>query len=219
MTLALCLAATVERFLEAHAGDLSIWELEGGTKPSAPSSSTSTSTGTALGSGGDDLTDGGRAAFLLQVGLRAVAGGNAASAAKRLGQCRDQLLADLADLAVNGSDKALSSSEGAASAGGTAPGTGTAAAGGSAAGTAGIASVEAREAAVRGRLGAVCGCLGDCARSAGDADVALERYEESAAYLRLAEATSAEVRWQQGRGGRVCSGNAWVASRGPGTCC
>ena len=73
----------MEAFLEVHAGDASLWEMEG--------TAAATATSTAVPS-----SERGRAAFLLQVALRALAGGNVPSAAARLALCRHCLDADLA---------------------------------------------------------------------------------------------------------------------------
>jgi hypothetical protein len=81
--LVLC-AAAVERFVEGHAGGMTIWELEGAADD---------------GGGGFPAAAApprDRASLLLQFGLRSAAGGNAAAAEHRLCQCRDQLLVDLA---------------------------------------------------------------------------------------------------------------------------
>lgn len=71
----------VETFLSAHAGDKSIWQIEGTTSKE-----------------NEDEEDIGKAAFLLQVGVRALSGGNPASAAYRLSQCMNELETQLSDL-------------------------------------------------------------------------------------------------------------------------
>ncbi|KAL4517007.1 hypothetical protein Ndes2437B_g06628 [Nannochloris sp. 'desiccata'] len=78
--------SVVESFLSAHAGDKSIWQIEG-TAPSINSANEN-----------DDEGETGKAAFLLQVGLRALSGGNPPSAACRLSQCMTQLESQLKDL-------------------------------------------------------------------------------------------------------------------------
>jgi len=70
--------SVVESFLSAHAGDKSIWQLEG----TAPTNNSANE---------KEEEETGKAAFLLQVGLRALSGGNPASAACRLLQCLTEL--------------------------------------------------------------------------------------------------------------------------------
>lgn len=67
--------ALVDRYIEAHAGNHTIWELEGSGGQEAD------------GMAGERS----RAAFLLQLGLRAIAAGNTASARDRFQQCREDL--------------------------------------------------------------------------------------------------------------------------------
>lgn len=75
--------STVETFLDTHAGEVSLWELEG----------------TAHGAAGLPPPGDGRdaASFLLQVALRALAAGNLPSALARLGKCKERLEAQLAN--------------------------------------------------------------------------------------------------------------------------
>ncbi|KAI3430218.1 hypothetical protein D9Q98_004816 [Chlorella vulgaris] len=134
----------VERYIEAHAGSHTIWELE------APA-------------GGAQQVEGmagqrGRASFLLQLGLRAIAAGNTDSARHRFLACQQDLQAQLAAAEE------------------TAVGRGAAHAG----------SVPAEAAALHCRLGAVSGCLGDCCRAEGDADGMLRHYQRSVELLQAA---------------------------------
>ena len=79
--------SVVESFLSAHAGDKSIWQIEG----TAPMNSSTNDNE-------EENEETGRAAFLLQVGLRALSGGNPASAACRLFQCLSELELQLKEL-------------------------------------------------------------------------------------------------------------------------
>ena len=73
--------SVVESFLSAHAGDTSIWQVEGLVKKED-----------------EEEEETGKAAFLLQVGLRALSGGNPSSAAYRLRQCMDELEKQLVEV-------------------------------------------------------------------------------------------------------------------------
>ena len=89
----------VESFLSAHAGDQSLWQLEGtaAAKESAAKELATLNGKQVKTSSSFDSSESGssKAALLLQIGLRALSGGNPASAAYRLSQCMDELHVEL----------------------------------------------------------------------------------------------------------------------------
>ncbi|KAL4854859.1 hypothetical protein ACK3TF_004544 [Chlorella vulgaris] len=148
----------VERYIEAHAGSHTIWELE------APAGSAQQVEGMA--------GQRGRASFLLQLGLRAIAAGNTESARHRFLACQQDLQAQLAAAEENAMGR------GAVHAG----------------------SVSAEAAALHCRLGAVSGCLGDCCRAEGDAAGMLRHYQRSVELLQAAGPDpEARLLWTCGR--------------------
>ena len=128
--------ANVELYLEAHADTHSIWELEG---LSAPASAAEEPRG--------------RANFLLQLGLRALAGGNRAAGRTWLERCR----AVLEDAHSSARQKGRESAN--------------------------EDAAQRLEAAPECALATVRGCLGDCARAQGDLEEAIEHYAASAQLL------------------------------------
>jgi tetratricopeptide (TPR) repeat protein len=130
--------SVVESFLSAHAGDQSIWQIEG----TAPTNNEE-----------NEEEEKGKAAFLLQVGVRALSGGNPASAAYRLKQCMEELEAQLQNLGKNEEKQEENKNK-----------------------------QQEREVLIN-KMGAVSGCLGDCYRALGDAEQAIEEYAHSASFL------------------------------------
>ncbi|GAB4813759.1 hypothetical protein N2152v2_000805 [Parachlorella kessleri] len=114
--------------------------------------------------------------LLLQLGLRAMGGGNLRSARDRFEQCRQRLLWELD-----------SQGQAAASDSGTPVGQpGSAGSADERPPPGGVAASSPQQQQVLSGLGAVCGCLGDCCRAAGDWEAAAGFYEESAEHLQRA---------------------------------
>ena len=140
--------------------------MEGTTTPKIPSTtepSSSVNPSEAVSGGADG---GGRAAFFLQVGIRAMSGGNLPSAKHRLTQCKVELETQLAATTSSSSSLPLSSSAK----------TKIDDNGGSAASSGDDDGVAIE---LLGQLGAVLGCIGDCSRADGKFDDARNYYEES----------------------------------------
>jgi tetratricopeptide (TPR) repeat protein len=138
--------SVVESFLSAHAGDKSIWEIEG-TAPT-PSEHQENQQ--------QEETD--KAAFLLQIGVRALSGGNPASAAHRLHQCMAELNTQLENLEID-QETAINQEEQQNQ----------------------VLQIYIIE--LLAKMGAVAGCLGDCFRALGDAPQAIREYTHSAELL------------------------------------
>ncbi|RMZ52791.1 hypothetical protein APUTEX25_000910 [Auxenochlorella protothecoides] len=166
----------VEAYIEAHGDSHSIWELEG-----------------LAGDAGADEPRG-RANFLLQLGLRALAGGNLPSGEHRLTQCRGVLQAQMANRAARreagGGNGVVCDGESAANEVGMGVAAGDAQE--RAAAEARRASASEEDAADACALATVQGCLGDCARAQGRTEAALDAYLASAALL--GDAGGAEAR-------------------------
>jgi hypothetical protein len=136
----------VDVFVEGHAGDASSWAAAG-VEPASEASS----------------DGGGRASFLLLLGLRAMSVGNFAAAERWLSACEKELVKQVQQ-AVGGDETKGDVGDGSKAKG-----------------------------RLRCELGAALGCLGDCRRGAGDAAGALMRYDQSATQLLWALEDGANV--------------------------